>query len=136
MAIADLKNVLKLFGESSDDGQDKDLLAEVMLMTLARASSADANIDPVEVSTILRIMERETGEGLTEADVRKAARRELYEDANLRKYLRSVRGKLSSPERARIALALAEVIKSDTYDVSVSLLVDASRVKISFAASF
>ena len=114
MAIADLKNVLKLFGESSDDGQDKDLLAEVMLMTLARASSADANIDPVEVSTILRIMERETGEGLTEADVRKAARRELYEDANLRKYLRSVRGKLSSPERARIALALAEVIKSDT----------------------
>lgn len=114
MAIADLKNVLKLFGESSGGNENKDLFAEVMLMTLARASSSDSNIDPVELSTIVRIMERETGEPLAEADVRKAARRELYEDANLRKYLRSVRGKLSSPERARIALALAEVIKSDT----------------------
>lgn len=115
MAIADLKNVLNIFGQSApDDEQEAALFNEVLLMTLARASSSDANIDPVEISTIKKIVQRETGEEVTDADVRRAARTELYEEATLRKYLRSVRRQLKASHRVKIVHALGEVIKSDT----------------------
>jgi len=119
MAIADLSSVLKIFGGSASDGEmQQELFGEMLLMTLARASNSDANIHPVEIDTIRGIMQRETGQDLTEADIRKATRPELYESANLRKYLRSVQKQLSVPQRTTIAQALADVIKSDT-DISV-----------------
>ena len=121
MATADLSNVLRFFKDTSDEDTQaqEELFHEVLLMILARASSSDANIDPVEIATIQKIMKRETGEDLTDADVRRAARTELYENANLRKYLRNVRRHLTSDNRLKIAGALAEVIKSDC---SVSVL--------------
>jgi uncharacterized tellurite resistance protein B-like protein len=115
MAIADLSSVLKIFGESApDEDEQKALYGEVLLMTLARASSADANIDPVEISTIRQIIQRETGEEIDEKDVRRAARTELYETETLRKYLRRVRQRIQADDRRKIVEALAEVIKSDT----------------------
>ena len=115
MAIADLSSVLRIFGESSlSEEKQKDLYGEVLLMTLARASSSDANIHPVEIQTIQQIMQRETGQELTGADIRKAARPELYESVNLRKYLRSVQRQLKVEDRITIVQALADVIKSDT----------------------
>ncbi len=114
MAIADLSSVLRIFGESSlSEEKQKDLYAEVLLMTLARASSSDANIHPVEIQTIQQIMQRETGQELAEADIRKAARPELYESVNLRKYLRSVQSQLKAGDRVTIVEALADVLKSD-----------------------
>jgi len=114
MAIADLSNVLKIFGESSpsEDEQNK-LYGEALLMTLARASSSDANIDPAEISTIQKIVQRETGEEISSQDVRRAARTELYETTPLRKYLRSVQRELRPEDRRKIVHALAEVINSD-----------------------
>ncbi len=115
MAIADLSSVLRIFGESSPSEENqKELYSEVLLMTLARASSSDANIHPVEIETIQQIMQRETGQELTEADIRKAARPELYESVNLRKYLRSVQRQLNPEDRITIVRALADVMKSDT----------------------
>ncbi len=115
MSIADLSSVLKIFGASSTSEEDQDkLYKEVLLMTLARASRSDSNIHPVEIVTIQGIMQRETGQELTEADIRKASRPELYESANLRKYLRSVQGQLNSQNRTTILRALADVIRSDT----------------------
>ncbi len=115
MAIADLSNVLRIFGESSpSEEKQKELYREVLLMTLARASSSDANIHPVEIETIQQIMQRETGQELTEADIRKATRPDLYESVNLRKYLRGVRRQLKASDRITIMQALADVIKSDT----------------------
>jgi len=115
MAIADLSSVLRIFGESSlSEEKQKDLYAEVLLMTLARASSSDANIHPVEIQTIQQIMQRETGQELTGADIRKAARPELYESVNPRKYLRSVQRQLKVEDILTIVQALADVIKSDT----------------------
>ncbi len=115
MAVADLSSVLKVFGKSSpsEENQD-DLYKEVLLMTLAGASKADANIHPVEIETIQQIMQRETGQVLTEADIRKAARPHLNESANLRKYLRSVRRQLKLEDRSKIVQAVGDVIKSDT----------------------
>lgn len=119
MAIADLNTVLRIFGEATlSDEEEQELFREVLLMTLARASNSDANIHQVEISTIQKIMREEADADLTEADIRKAARSELYEDANLRKYLRSVRRQLSEEDRVTVVHALAKVIQSDT-EISV-----------------
>ncbi len=115
MAIAAVSSVLKMFGASSpNEATQKELYREVLLMTLARASNADANIHPVEIETIQQIMQRETGQELTEPDIRKATRPDLYESVNLRKYLRRVRRQLKASDRITIMQALADVIKSDT----------------------
>ncbi len=115
MAIADLSNVLNIFRGTEPTAEDKDALyKEVLLMTLARATSSDANIDPCEVSTVQKILEAHTGEQFSEADIRLASRPTLYEEAPFGKYLNSVRKKLGSAARAEVVQALAEVIKSDT----------------------
>ncbi len=113
--VATLSSVLEIFGESSpSEEKQKELYREVLLMILARASSSDANIHRLEIETIQQIMQRETGQELTEADIRKAARPDLYESVNLRKYLRSVQGQLNTENKTTIMQALADVIKSDT----------------------
>ncbi|MDH4074106.1 MAG: TerB family tellurite resistance protein, partial [Gammaproteobacteria bacterium] len=82
------------------------------------ASSSDTAIQSIEVQTIEDIVERETGNSITEQDVRRAARTELYETTPLDKYLASASKKLLDRDRVAIVHLLAEVIKSDT-DVSV-----------------
>ena len=115
MAIADLSNVLNIFRGTEPSAEDKEALyKEVLLMTLARATSSDANIDPCEVSTVQKILEAHTGEQFSEADIRLASRPTLYEEAPFGRYLNSVRKKLGSAARAEVVQALAEVIKSDT----------------------
>ena len=119
MAIADLKNVLNIFGgeELSEDKQNE-LFKEVLLMTLARAADADINIQHVEVERIQAILKDHTGEDFSAADIRVAARAELYAEATLRKYLASVRKKLTDAQRAEVIGALADVFRSDA-NVSV-----------------
>ncbi len=119
MSIADLSNVLSIFSGSEPDPEaQKDLFKEVLLMTLARASSSDSSIQEIEVESIQGILQRETGDEISVADVRKAARSDLYEKVPLRKYLASASKKLASEDRVRIIQTLAEVIRSDT-EVSV-----------------
>jgi uncharacterized tellurite resistance protein B-like protein len=114
MAIADLSNVLNIFRGKEPSPEAKEaLFNEVLLMTLARASSSDANIDPAELSTVQGILERITGESFSEPDIRMAARPSLYEEAPFSKYLISVRKRLDAAQRATIVQALAEVIRSD-----------------------
>ncbi|MBT8103792.1 MAG: TerB family tellurite resistance protein [Gammaproteobacteria bacterium] len=115
MAIADLKNVLKIFGgaEVSGDQQDQ-LFKEVLLMTLARAADADINIQAVEVDRVREILKAHTGEDFSAADIRVAARSDLYAEATLVKYLNSVYKKLSEGHRAQTIQALADVFRSDS----------------------
>ena len=114
MAIADLKNVLQIFGgsDASPDGEDE-LYKEVLLMTLARAANADINIQTVEVDRIREILKEHTGDDFSAADIRVAARAELYADATLVKYLNSVYKRLSVAHRAETVNALADVLRSD-----------------------
>lgn len=119
MAIAELRHVLSIFsGSSLSEEEQAVLFGEALLMVLARASSSDANIHPLEIETIQGIMQQRTGQELTEVDIRTAARAELYESTNMRKYLRSVQSKLKIEDRVTIAQSLADVIKSDT-EISV-----------------
>ncbi len=114
MAIADLKNVLNIFG-GSDIAEVKrnELFKEVLLMTLARAADADINIQSVEVDRIKEILKEHTGEDVTAADIRVAAREEHYAEATLRKYLRSVRRRMTHDDRGTTIQALADVFRSD-----------------------
>ena len=115
MVFGNLGIVLKVFGESSASEKNQDeLYKEVLLTTLAQASKSDANIHPLEIETIQRIMRRETGQDFTEADIRKASLSDMYESANLRKYLRRVQGQLNAENKITILRALVDVIKSDT----------------------
>ena len=110
MAIADLKNVLKIFGGSEvSDEHQHELFKEVLLMTLARAADADINIQTVEVERIQEILKEHTGEEFTRADIRVAARSELYAEATLIKYLNSVYKKMTTEHRAETIQALADV---------------------------
>ena len=114
MAIADLKNVLKIFGGSDvSEEHENELFKEVLLMTLARAADADINIQTVEVERIQEILKEHTGEDFTRADIRVAARSELYAEATLIKYLNSVYKKLKTEHRAETIQALADVFRSD-----------------------
>jgi len=114
MAISDLKNVLQIFGGSDvSEDQQNELFKEVLLMTLARAADADINIQTVEVERIQVILKEHTGEEFSSADIRVAARAELYAESTLRKYLGSVRKKMSDIHRAETIQALADVFRSD-----------------------
>lgn len=115
MALADLSSVLKIFGESpSDPDEQKRLYGEVLMMVLARAASSDTNVHADEIEKIQEIVKRETGEAITEADIRIAARPELYETVPLRKYLKTVQRKMRTEDCLKVVNALAEVIRSDT----------------------
>lgn len=120
MAIADLKSVLKIFGGSDvSEEEQTELFKEVLLMTLARAADADINIQTVEVDRIREILKQHTGDDFSAADIRIAARAELYAEATLRKYLASVRDKMADKDRVATIHALADVFRSDK---SVSVL--------------
>jgi len=119
MPISDLKNVLNIFGGSDmDPSAENELYKEVLLMTLARAADADINIQASEVDRIQQILKEHTGEEFSSADIRVAAREDLYAEEGLVKYLRAVRGKMSDHHRAEVIQALADVFRSD-HEVSV-----------------
>jgi len=115
MAIADLNYVLKLFG-GSDVSEDhvNELFEEVLLMTLARAADADVSIQHVEVESIQAILKQHTGKDFSSADIRVAAREELYAEATLVKYLRGAQKKLNDAQCSEVVQALGEVFRSDS----------------------
>lgn len=109
-----LGRLLRFFGGGELDPQEKqELVKEALLMTLARASSADIDLAPVEVDKVREIIKKVTGAEVSQADVRVAAHSELFETAPLTQYLSRLSGKLDPQDRAMIAQSLAEVIRSD-----------------------
>jgi len=114
MAIIDLGIVKTIFGGSAPSAeQQQNLVKEVLLMTLARAASADSNTNPVEVETVQRVLKDVTGAEITLADIRVAAASEIFESAPLEKYLSSVASALTATDRVTVAQSLAQVIRSD-----------------------
>jgi uncharacterized tellurite resistance protein B-like protein len=115
MVLAQLKNVFRFFeGSEMPSGEEKEqLIKEVLLMVLARATSSDSNIDNLEVETVQSIFKARTGEDVSTKDVRVAALSELYESAPLPRYLSKMSGKLGQEDCIMIVESLADVIKPD-----------------------
>ena len=114
MSITSLGNILKIFGGAEPTDEVKqEIFNEAVMMTLARATASDTNIKSVEVETVRVIIERVTGEDVSEADVRVAANSKLFETAPLEKYLARAGRQIDVKDRIVIAEALAEVIVSD-----------------------
>ena len=114
MSRLDFKNILKMFGGGELSPEElQNLFHEALLLTLARASSSDANVEPVEVETVQKIIAQETGSDVSVADIRVAASSELFEKTPLEKYLTKTASKLDMSDRLKIVKALAKVIKSD-----------------------
>ncbi len=114
MPISSLEGVLKIFGGSDPTPEEQAQLAkEVMLMTLARATSADTNIKAVEVEKVQEVLKARTGEDFPAADIRVAAHSAIYERAPLDRYISSSAKKLTWEDRLAIAEALADVVNAD-----------------------
>jgi uncharacterized tellurite resistance protein B-like protein len=114
MGLADFKSILKFIRDGDPTPEEeKQLFKEAALMTLARATSADTHIHHVEVKTVQQILLEVTGEEISVADIRVAARSDLFEKKPLEKYLSGVGRKLEAADRATIMQSLAAVIRSD-----------------------
>ena len=114
MALSDLKNVLKIFGGAEPSAEEKrELFREALLMTLARASAADTNLQDVEVETVRRVVGRELGEEIAAGDVKVAAASKLFETEPLDRYLAKLTSKIDREDRLSIMRCLSEVIHSD-----------------------
>lgn len=114
MALSSLKGVLKIFGGDEPTPEEQaQLLKEVMLMTLARATSADSNIKDVEVERVREVLLARTGEDFPAADIRVAAQSGIFESAPLEKYISASAKKLAWRDCLSIAQALVDVIQSD-----------------------
>ena len=116
MGIASLSHIVDFFkfgDKGMSDEDKKSLFEESLLMTLARATSADCNIDSVEVQTVQKIMKSVVGADVTTADVRVAALSDMFKEASIDKYLAKVQSKLDVSERQTIARSLAHLIQVD-----------------------
>lgn len=131
-----LRGMLQHFGSSGD--ANRSLAHDTLLTVLSRMTNADSNIKTVEVEQVIKTFHSVTGENLSQADVRVAARGDVYENISFSKHLANLSGRLSTAEKRLICKSMVEVIKADD-DVNVgevgffnevckSLNIDASDV--------
>ncbi len=114
MSILEFKSISKLFGGGEPSAEDKkQLYKEALLMTLARATSADTDIQSVEIEAARQILKEETGEDFDAAKIRVAAKSEIFESRPIDKYLADAATKLDAAHRVKIVHALTKVLKSD-----------------------
>ena len=114
MSLVEFKNILRFIrGDEPSAEEKRELFKEAALLTLARATSADTNIKPIEVQFVQAILKSMTGEEISLPDIRLAAKSELFEKKPLDSYLAGVGKKLDAEERATILRCLSDVIRSD-----------------------
>lgn len=116
MSIVSFDHIIKFFtGDQMPDAEEsKKLFEEALLLTLSRATSADSNINPVEVETVQAIFKEFSGNDIAESEVRIAAISDLYDEATLEKYLANVSQKINPTQGLQIAQSLAKLIKADS----------------------
>lgn len=114
MSILEFKSISKLFGGGKPTAEEQEALyKETLLMTLARATSADTDIQSVEIEAARKILKEETGEDISAPDIRVAAKSNIFESQPLEKSLADAGGKLDEKQRVRIVHCLTKVLKSD-----------------------
>ncbi len=114
MTESPLQSLLNVFrgdkGKSNDDGE---LSEQLFLSVLARATSADTNIAPIEIKTVQQLYEEVFGEKLEASAVRTAAKSEIFEKTPLESYVKAAARKLSSTNKQVICRSLQRVLVAD-----------------------
>jgi len=95
------------------DLSEDEIAHEALLKTLARMTDADFNIMQVEIDSVCKVYKDLTGKDVTSADVRVAAKGDLFEEAKFQTYLGSVASKVSGQHKLLIMKGLATVMKAD-----------------------
>ena len=113
MASPNLSSVLNFFQSKPSEEEQNELAQEVMLMVLARATSADTNIKDVEIEKVREVLKDHLNVDYEAADVRVAANSELYMNTSLKKDLSYRAIKVRTADKVETVQALAEVINVD-----------------------
>lgn len=115
MSLINFESVTRLFRHSDADADQQQLLKEVLLMVLARATSADTHVDPAEVSEAQRILAEVTGEQVSAADIQTAAQSAIFERQSLDRYLTQATKKFDDEDRVLILSSLIRIIRTDEH---------------------
>lgn len=113
MGIGRLERILNFVRGDSADIDKSGLTKEAFLMVLSRATSADSNIEPVEVETVQKIYQDTFGDDISAGDVRTAAKSEIYETSPLDKSLRAISGRIDTSDRQLIVNSLDQIIRAN-----------------------
>ena len=115
MSLLKFDALTQLFGSSDNESNQRELLKEVLLMVLARATSADTNVHPDEVSQVQNILAEVTGEQFSAGEIRTAAHSEIFERRSLDRYLSRATRRLDEDDRILILQCLIQVLRSDDH---------------------
>lgn len=113
MGIGRLERILNFVRGDGNDVDKSGLTREAFLMVLSRATSADTNIEPVEVETVQKIYQDTFSEEISAGDVRTAAKSEIYETSPLEKSLRAISGQIDTTDRQLIVNSLDQIIRAN-----------------------
>lgn len=113
MISSGLNSIFKLFQADSTKQSITDIFNEAVLMTLSRATIADTNIKHIELETVQQIVKETTGEEVSLADIRIAAKSRLFESAPLERHLVSVGKVLDLDQKISLLDSIVKVILSD-----------------------
>lgn len=113
MISSGLNSIFKLFQADSTKQSITDIFNEAVLMTLSRATIADTNIKHIELETVQQIVKETTGEEVSLADIRIAAKSRLFESAPLERHLVSVGKVLDLEQKISLLDSIVKVILSD-----------------------
>ena len=113
MALIDF-SIIKEFLSGGDASKDKEaLFKEMLLLVLARATRADANVESIEVEHVQKAMKEMTGDDFSKADILTAASSEIFESQSLERTLANASRKLDEGYRISILDCLESLIRAD-----------------------
>lgn len=115
MSLTRFDHVLKLFRTDGDPtpAEREALFREVVLMVLARATSADYSIERIELEAVRLRVGEVTGIDVGIDEIQAVANSHMFEREPLERYLAGVARKLNSAQRATLLRCLADVIHCD-----------------------
>ena len=100
MALIHFSTIKALISDRGATKNQEVLFQEMLLLVLARATSADANVESIEVSHVQQALKESTGT-------------ELFESKSLERTLENAARKLSKEHRITILDCLANLIRAD-----------------------
>jgi uncharacterized tellurite resistance protein B-like protein len=115
MSPVNFSSLASLFQSSDSEASSAALMKELLILVLARATSADTNVEDSEVAAVQATLLDVIGETISEADIRLAAQSEMFERQSLDRYLKKATRKLDDEDRVLILQSLIRVLRSDDH---------------------